>query len=86
MKQMQTDQKFEPEEIAQMNANINKLMAEAIKMTTESLKLQAETGKLEAEKLKLSRERTLYPMVAFAGFLAAVGGAAGAAVAVWFKF
>lgn len=68
---MEAQPKFEPIELAQIHANIGKLMAE--------------TAKLNAEASKFSRESKLYPMMVVAGLIGAFGTAAGVALTYFLK-
>jgi hypothetical protein len=61
-----------PEEIEQVHANINKLMAETMKLSAETSKLNAESMKLYAESGKLTKEIFWYPMAIATGLVIAV--------------
>jgi hypothetical protein len=59
-----------PEEIEQVHANINKLMAETMKLSAETTKLHAEAG-------KLTRETFWFPMAIATGLVVSVATVTG---------
>jgi hypothetical protein len=63
-----------------VNAEIAKLINEAIKLASEDRKLRAEESKLNAETRKLGRDHTLYPYAIGAAMATAVGTITAAAI------